>query len=938
MTLYPENYENSQFPGGTGKDPALDEEQETLFSVVTADRSLHRYYNDSWLSSAKQRDQNSPWNELVMEYFFLPIHHNEITDWLDPPMDSIMEQVSRETPYFDLARKTYKMQTLFHVNKEVFFCRWDRENEIMRGMMEYAYQFSALRSFAWTLADYCARNNVEPEEVSLDLLHRIVRLIAKQKWLNYQGDSFCPGLCSGNDLDCCYLPDTVRTGNPELAKKIFKACAIYSDIPEQINSLDELRRDLEYIYPAVRKLWEDLKKDRNYNQPLIGDQADVVYAWCVFVGAATKPFYLKRGNEYYEFQYIESWSEIKMKLAAKWIAEYGEYLNRDQKISVSGKIFVFSGFGGKRKEKTHPLVKKVLEQGGLYRTVITKSTNYVVVDPENARDPACIETIEALERQKNGSSIQIILRSDLESALGMEDTEMYISSFLVKEPDPCADYKVDDSGTLVSYASDRNLVVLPKGIQAIGKKFLKNSMRKNKELYAVTLSEGVQVIEEQGFSDCSELIRVNLPSTLKEIGDEAFASCFRLTEMIIPEGVTKIGRKAFVGCDSLQDLYFLGWDIEFGIDVLEDVHNEVYENLCIHAPEGSDALICAQDYALEYDNQLPPGVKLEDLLDKRKNRTPKPKEALPPTAVILQPGDYESKQPGRLDRYTGTATAVIIPDGIQEIGAKAFYEKNIVSAVIPEGVVTIGEGAFECCEKLEQVVLPKSLKRIEDRAFLKCRRLSSVQFPEGINYIGCEAFGSCNCFTKLILPSGLKELAELAFVNCKRLSTLKIQANIREIPCRCFFGCISLEEVQLPDSLKIIQEDAFYNCKKLSSIVVPEGVEELQDNSFWYCENLEEVKLPNSLQRIGKCAFIYCHKLKQIVIPSNVTQIEQEAFCMCYQLKQITILSKKAKLGEEILGRVSHDQVIHLKPGSYAEQYAKENHISYDYELPLDLE
>ena len=970
MTINPINHEDSQF---RNDDTFLEEEQEPQFTIVETDPSLHSYYKESWLSSAKQPDANTSLNLLQMEYQFVPINRLDIIE--DESMEEVLEQVSMETPGFALSRTVWDMKGLFHVNRRTFCSRWDRKSEINENLMEYAYQFSALRSFAWTLADYCAGHGLEPKEVDLEVLHRIVQFIAQRKWLNYKADSFCAGLCSGDDLYGCYLPDEILKGNRELAKRIFRTCVVFSNVSEQLNSLDELRRDLEYIYPAVRKLWEELGENRDYDQPLTGDQADVVYAWCVVANAAEKPFCLQEGPMDYEFSYTESRQEAEemmyWKNAIGWMRAYGQYLNRNAAIQFSGKLFVFTGFGGKSEEKKHPLVEKVLEQGGVYRTAVSKLTDYLVVDPAQA---GASKTNKALDLQDTGCPVQMILRFDLESALGMEHTGMDVSS-LLERFGPEAINKTDAAGASMRDKSQQNNVVLPDGVQVVEKELFKN----DQNLHTITLPKGVRIIENDAFSGCNHLTQVNLPSTLEEIRAGAFAFCDHLTKLVIPEGVTKIGRRAFFGCRKLKDLYFLGWDIDFDASVFEGLRH-----LRIHAPAGSDALIYAQDQDIECDNALPSGVQLEDLLNKRKNKALKEIEALP-AAVVIPPSDYESEQPGRLDRYTGSDTAVMIPDGISVIGSNSFYNQNIVLVVIPEGVVTIESDTFRSCEKLQQVILPKSLKKIEDGAFSECSRLISIRLLEEMECIQKSAFDSCSNLTESILPSKLEKLGIAAFADCKRLSTLKIQEGIQEIPDSCFDGCNRLEEVQLPNSLKIIGERAFADCKrlptlkiqegvqeildrcfddccsleevhlpnslkiigkyafsgceKLSSITIPEGVEELRESSFFYCINLGKVNLPNTLQSIGPEAFEYCEKLEQIVIPGSVIQIGKDAFRVCDQLKDVTILSKEIELGKNSLeSGLDQDMVIHLKPGSQAEQYAKENQISYDYELSLDVE
>lgn len=74
-----------------------------------------------------------------------------------------------------------------------------------------------------------------------------------------------------------------------------KVVPTYEELLPELNSLEDLRNDLEYILPAVKKLWNKLKDERNYDEALIGDEADIVYAWCSLAHAARGPIYYEDG-------------------------------------------------------------------------------------------------------------------------------------------------------------------------------------------------------------------------------------------------------------------------------------------------------------------------------------------------------------------------------------------------------------------------------------------------------------------------------------------------------------------------------------------------------------------------------------------------------------------------------------------------------------------
>ena len=110
---------------------------------------------------------------------------------------------------YTLADTAKDMIKLFRVDKDVFVKGHDRESELIHGYMRRAYMMSAIRSFAWTLADYCKEHETTPEEIDNSIPSRIANFVASRDWLNYDGKTYCKGLCSGSDLHVYFLPDAI---------------------------------------------------------------------------------------------------------------------------------------------------------------------------------------------------------------------------------------------------------------------------------------------------------------------------------------------------------------------------------------------------------------------------------------------------------------------------------------------------------------------------------------------------------------------------------------------------------------------------------------------------------------------------------------------------------------------------------------------------------
>lgn len=205
---------------------------------------------------------------------------------------------------YPLHAKADAMKELFRVSEEAFNLGDDRRSMISSRCLRRAYMMSALRSFAWTLYSYCKDNGNSPADVSSSELDELIEFIASCNWLNYN-DKAMNGLCCGTDIHNYFLPDKV----PENIKRQFlpdkKTIAEekkrmadnpnYNPMLQEICSLDKLREDLAYIYPAILTIYEELKENRNYDEPLEGNAADVLFAWCSLAYSADGPFFVEDG-------------------------------------------------------------------------------------------------------------------------------------------------------------------------------------------------------------------------------------------------------------------------------------------------------------------------------------------------------------------------------------------------------------------------------------------------------------------------------------------------------------------------------------------------------------------------------------------------------------------------------------------------------------------
>lgn len=200
--------------------------------------------------------------------------------------------------------------------------------------------------------------------------------------------------------------------------------------------------------------------------------------------------------------------------------------------------------------------------------------------------------------------------------------------------------------------------------------------------------------------------------------------------------------------------------------------------------------------------------------------------------------------------------------------------------ILPENIREIGNFAFSRM-KLEQINIPKSLRKLGRSSFSSCHWLSTdpLIIPEGVVSIPTQCFINCQCFKKLVLPSTLKEIKGTAFYNT-RVAEVNFPKGLESIEIAAFAGSDIIEAI-LPNTVQKLKESIFSMCPALKEIRIPEGLDIIPFCFASWCPLLEKVNIPKSVIAIERDAFMGDVKLKPIDLPEGLKRIEQDAFWYC---------------------------------------------------------
>ena len=422
--------------------------------------------------------------------------------------------------------------------------------------------------------------------------------------------------------------------------------------------------------------------------------------------------------------------------------------------------------------------------------------------------------------------------------------------------------------------------------------------------------KNVEIIGESAFIDCENLEELTIPNSVKEanrmatsywsytsnikkvtflegrteIPNGILEGAKSLESVEIPNTVTKVGKSAFNDCKALTDVYYYG---------TEDDWNEVV------IESGNDPLLNATIHYIECPSYLH-------------------YEIVNGEAIIV---DCDKEASGNIR----------IPQKLEgcpvtEIGQSAFHNcKDITGVVIPDTVKIIDEAAFDYCESLKEVKMSANIESIGVTAFTGCC-IDSLELPKTLKTIGAGAFYEPQPISidyKAMIEYGIengtidseevKDVDEFVRELENELKDFSVQDIMRifsyDMPGEQF-GVYAPTKVTIDKNNPYLCNDSqgiIYNKDKTkvftvagmkNSYVIPDSVKEIGEAAFVESFKAQSITIPEGVTTIGECAFMSCVALKEITIPASVTTMGYGIFEYCESLEKVTIKDGVTEIAE----------------------------------------
>lgn len=214
--------------------------------------------------------------------------------------------------------------------------------------------------------------------------------------------------------------------------------------------------------------------------------------------------------------------------------------------------------------------------------------------------------------------------------------------------------------------------------------------------------EIVHTIGRDAFNGCGQIQIIGLHDGIQTIESSAFGNCTSLETLSIPSTLTSIDDGALFLCYNLQDII-----------IKQDNPNYTFRDGCLIEIQTQTLLHGVEGFVIPDDGTV--------------------------TKIAS-------------DAFAGLQglSELVIPEGVTEIGASAFYCVGSLERItFPSTLQSIGYNCFNACGLVE-VVIPEGITKLEDNSFNFCTELTTVYIPASVESIGIYAFHNCTSLERIV--------------------------------------------------------------------------------------------------------------------------------------------------------------------------------------------
>ena len=328
-------------------------------------------------------------------------------------------------------------------------------------------------------------------------------------------------------------------------------------------------------------------------------------------------------------------------------------------------------------------------------------------------------------------------------------------------------------------------------------------------LEAAELPNTITDIGQYAFGYCTKLSNIDLPNNITELKQHTFENCSALKMVSIPETVKSVGSNCFY----YSGLQTIDWGEK---PTIETIGTYAFQSTkltgVVDIPDtvktiGGDAFNGALTNASEF--YLP-----DSLL--RIINTSSSGGIVGATTKFSTTYENIRYLPSRTNPYLladgkiSSLETQIIHKDCKVIGSSLYYgATGLKNVVFEEGsqLVGVSDSAFRRTS-LQQVDLPETIQYIGRNAFSDCKQLQNIDL-HNVKEIDNYAFDGCNALVNIDIPKSITRIGDSAFYNATGLKTFEITSTIKEVGDNAFLNCSTLSKIIVNAKPEILGSGAF---------------------------------------------------------------------------------------------------------------------------------
>ena len=479
---------------------------------------------------------------------------------------------------------------------------------------------------------------------------------------------------------------------------------------------------------------------------------------------------------------------------------------------------------------------------------------------------------------------------------------------------------------------------IPSSVRTIGR----GSFYGNSNLTNVKIARGgLTEILSEAFRGCVALKNIELPTTLTSIGSSAFESCeglesivfpesvtdlqgclsncTSLTEVALPKSLTTLGAGMFIGCTSLRRVVV--WEGGTGMSV-PAAYLKIPASTFLGCKNLEEVVWNAPITEIE-KNAFNSCEKLKNYPDMSNVKIIR-EEAFSYSGIETFTTPASMELMDRPFAHSHCLESVTITHKMDVYGYLAFADcPKLTSFVFHDDIENLNEAwyMFSGCTALEEIRLPKKLKKIDRYMFDGCTNLKRLYIGDAITEMETgSVYGTALEELHIEAPTPPTQKVSEGLINNPPFDKFAYEnATVYCPDAKAYYSNYMwqrFKKYKLPEAFKYTEVEGGYsatynlfdyvkdpttgidygelfrNAYPDGKLVVPDTykgkpVVEIADNAFYYRlnnirytlqKNISEVVLPETIRKVGKEAFYYLTDIKKVNMPSSLIEIGEDAF------------------------------------------------------------